>query len=96
MLISRWDYILTMRREFKLPQFTCHVYRAWLPHKTLNGLLKTVEDQPIHIVHTNALPDNVLSNLRWLIPLCSDMDIADGNNYEISGIVGPAKERSTT
>lgn len=36
---------------------------------------ETQTDEPLNFVHVTKLPDNVIGNLRWLIPLCLDRDI---------------------
>lgn len=37
-------------------------------HNPLRGELKTMEDQPVQWFNLNSLPENMISNLRWLIP----------------------------
>jgi 8-oxo-dGTP diphosphatase len=37
---------------------------------------RTVEDQEVFLADVNALPNNVIDNLRWLVPLALDADVA--------------------
>jgi len=37
---------------------------------------RTLEDQEIFLADVNALPPNVIDNLRWLVPLALDADVA--------------------
>ena len=37
---------------------------------------RTLEDQEVFLADVNALPHNVIDNLRWLIPLALDVDVA--------------------
>ena len=37
---------------------------------------RTLEDQEIFLADVNALPHNVIDNLRWLVPLALDADVA--------------------
>jgi len=37
---------------------------------------RTLEDQEVFLADVNALPDNVIDNLRWLVPLALDADVA--------------------
>ena len=37
---------------------------------------RTLEDQEIFLVDVGALPANVIENLRWLVPLALDRDVA--------------------
>jgi len=90
LLTNQWTRYAIMRREDRLPRFTCHVFAAFLPRRTLLGTVATGEaDQPIHIVNPNGLLPNVLSNLRWLIPLAMDREPADGQPYDTTTRVGP-------
>jgi hypothetical protein len=38
--------------------------------------VRTVEDQEIFLADSGALPGNVIDNLRWLVPLARDRDVA--------------------
>jgi 8-oxo-dGTP diphosphatase len=37
---------------------------------------RTIEDQEAFLADVNALPANVIDNLRWLVPLALDADVA--------------------
>jgi 8-oxo-dGTP diphosphatase len=37
---------------------------------------RTLEDQEVFLADVNALPANVIENLRWLVPLALDADVA--------------------
>lgn len=36
---------------------------------------RTLEDQEVFLADVNALPSNVIDNLRWLVPLALDADV---------------------
>lgn len=36
---------------------------------------KTMEDEPIHLFPVNQLPENLIYDLRWLIPLLNDSSV---------------------
>lgn len=37
---------------------------------------RTMEDQEVFLADVRALPENVIDNLRWLVPLALDVDVA--------------------
>ena len=37
---------------------------------------RTLEDQEVFLAEVRALPENVIDNLRWLVPLALDADVA--------------------
>ncbi|MEP7066081.1 MAG: NUDIX domain-containing protein [Gemmatimonadota bacterium] len=37
---------------------------------------RTLEDQEVYLADVSALPENVIDNLRWLVPLALDRDVA--------------------
>lgn len=39
-------------------------------------LARTAEDQEVFLARVDALPTNVIDNLRWIIPLALDRDVA--------------------
>jgi 8-oxo-dGTP diphosphatase len=54
----------------------------------------TAEDQVVFLAPTDALPPNIIDNLRWLIPLALDRDVAApvrvrSANPEGSGLTEP-------
>lgn len=58
------------------PDWTVHFFSA-TSHVDHLFSLRGQEDEPIRVVQTAAghLPEEVLPNLRWLIPLCMDGDV---------------------
>ncbi len=36
---------------------------------------RTTEDQEVFLANVAALPENVIDNLRWLVPLALDRDV---------------------
>lgn len=55
------------------PQYRMHALRAVdvAAHDA-----RTAEDQPVFLADAHALPPNVVDNLRWLVPLALDPDVA--------------------
>ena len=54
----------------------------------------TAEDQEVFLADTDALPPNLIDNLRWLIPLALDRDVqvpvrVESANPEGSGLTEP-------
>ena len=54
-------------------QYVMHVMSAVSEQA---GDARTLEDQEVFLADANALPDNVIDNLRWLVPLALDRDVA--------------------
>lgn len=54
-------------------EYRMHVLRAVSKHA--RGA-RTMEDQEVFLADVDALPANVIDNLRWLVPLALDADIA--------------------
>ncbi|MBD2810196.1 NUDIX domain-containing protein [Xenorhabdus sp. Vera] len=49
---------------------------------------KSIEKEIVSIYETNALPDNVIYNLRWLIPMAIDEHLRFDNSIEITEMRG--------
>lgn len=67
--VTDWEEFLTWEdAEYRL-----HALRAF--HDAASGA-RTAEDQEVELVRIDALPPNVIDNLRWLVPLALDRDVA--------------------
>jgi 8-oxo-dGTP diphosphatase len=55
------------------PHYRMHAVRAFTD--AADGV-RTVEDQEVFLAPVTALPPGVIPNLRWLIPLALDTDVA--------------------
>ena len=67
--VAAWDTVLVWRD----PQYTMHVLRAF---DDAARSACTAEDQRVFRAPVHALPANVIDNLRWLVPLALDRDVA--------------------
>ncbi|HSC33576.1 MAG TPA: NUDIX domain-containing protein [Gemmatimonadaceae bacterium] len=67
--VAAWDTVLVWRDV----QYTMHVLRAF---DDAAGSAHTAEDQRVFRAPVHALPANVIDNLRWLVPLALDRDVA--------------------
>ncbi|HEV7705001.1 MAG TPA: NUDIX domain-containing protein [Gemmatimonadaceae bacterium] len=54
-------------------EYRMHVMRAMSARASE---ARTIEDQEVFLASVNALPANVIDNLRWLVPLALDRDVA--------------------
>ncbi len=65
--VLSWSRVLLLRgRDWRV-----HFFRAFgVPDAT-----ETTTDERVGVFRTAQLPDNVLPNLRWLIPMCLDDDL---------------------
>lgn len=54
-------------------EYRMHVMRAV---SELAGAARTMEDQEVFLADVESLPANVIDNLRWLVPLALDADVA--------------------
>jgi 8-oxo-dGTP diphosphatase len=67
--IERWEVFLTWDDpEYRLRAVRAFDLRARAAH--------TAEDQEVFLAAVDALPVNVIGNLRWMIPLALDRDVA--------------------
>jgi 8-oxo-dGTP diphosphatase len=89
-----WRCFAVMGRDDRNPRFRCHCFVAVADEPHLRNLgLYTAEDQPIVVCFTNAIPDHALSNIKWLVPMAADEDVADGCPYTTIATVGISRER---
>jgi 8-oxo-dGTP diphosphatase len=55
------------------PMYRLHVVRAF--HDSAKAV-RTMEDQEVFLAQSAQLPAHVIDNLRWLVPLALDRDVA--------------------
>jgi 8-oxo-dGTP diphosphatase len=67
--VSEWREVLVWEDA----EYRMHVMRGVSDHACA---ARTLEDQEVFLADVNALPDNVIDNLRWLVPLALDADVA--------------------
>ena len=67
--VEEWDELLVWHD----PAYRMHVFRAFDP-AALDA--RTAEDQRVFLCDPSALPAEAIGNLRWLIPLALDRDVA--------------------
>ena len=67
--VAAWDEVL----EWRDPMYVMTVVRAF-DAAALNA--RTAEDQRVFLSGVDPLPPNVIDNLRWLVPLALDSDVA--------------------
>jgi len=88
--VAEWAEVLVWEdREYRM-----HVMRAMSERASM---VRTMEDQEVFLADVAALPDGVIGNVRWLVPLALDTDVAfpivvRSANPEGSGLT----ERSAT
>ncbi len=67
--VAAWEEFLV----WEDPVYRMHAVRAF--HAAAREA-RTCEDQEVFLAHAAALPPNVIDNLRWLVPLALDRDVA--------------------
>lgn len=67
--VAGWEEFLVWND----PQYRLHALRAFDPAARA---AHTAEDQAVFLADPRALPPNVIDNLRWLVPLALDGDVA--------------------
>lgn len=69
--LDRWFHVarLTASNKFDVIVFKTEL----MPQEA--KLIKTVTDEEIVWASINPLPDDVILNLRWLIPLCGEVNL---------------------
>jgi 8-oxo-dGTP diphosphatase len=67
--VAEWTDVLVWEDA----EYRMHVMRAMSEHA---GEARTMEDQEVFLADVNVLPANVIDNLRWLVPLALDRDVA--------------------
>jgi len=56
----------------KVVRPNCYDVDVYFAHSDLAFTAKTIEQEQVHIIKLIDLPNNVIPNLRWLIPLALD------------------------
>jgi 8-oxo-dGTP diphosphatase len=67
--VDEWREVLVWEDA----EYTMHVMRA-VSDRAREA--RTMEDQEVFLADVNALPANIIDNLRWLVPLALDTDVA--------------------
>jgi 8-oxo-dGTP diphosphatase len=67
--IDRWEQFLVWND----PVYRMRAVRAF---DDVARRARTAEDQEVFLAYVGALPLNVIDNLRWIIPLALDRDVA--------------------
>jgi len=67
--VAEWTEVLVWEDA----EYRMHVMRA-LSSRASEA--RTLEDQEVFLADVDALPANVIDNLRWLVPLALDRDVA--------------------
>ena len=67
--VASWDELLVWHD----PAYRMHVFRAF---DAAALAARTCEDQRVVLAPARALPGTVIDNLRWLVPLALDRDVA--------------------
>ena len=67
--VEEWSEVLVWEDA----EYRMHVMRAMSSRATE---ARTLEDQEVFLASVDALPENVIDNLRWLVPLALDRDVS--------------------
>ena len=67
--VASWESFLV----WDDPVYRMHALRAF---DASAERARTAEDQAVFLADASALPPNVIDNLRWLVPLALDRDVA--------------------
>lgn len=67
--VEEWEEFLVWRD----PEYRLRAVRAF---DDVARQARTAEDQEVFLANVGALPFNVIDNLRWMIPLALDRDVA--------------------
>lgn len=67
--VAGWEEVLVWRD----PEYVMYVARAFDPAA---AAARTAEDQRVFLADVDRLPERVIDNLRWIIPLALDRDVA--------------------
>lgn len=67
--VTGWEEFLVWHD----PEYRLRAVRAF---DDAARLARTAEDQEVFLARVDALPPNVIDNLRWIIPLALDRDVA--------------------
>ena len=68
--VAAWEEFLV----WDDPVYRMHAVRAFDDDAAARA--RTAEDQAVFLADAAALPPNVIDNLRWLVPLALDQDVA--------------------
>lgn len=66
--VAEWDEVLV----WDDPVYRMHVLKA---EHALAASARTAEDQEVFLAEAGSLPENVIDNLRWLVPLSLDREV---------------------
>jgi 8-oxo-dGTP diphosphatase len=88
--VAEWEEVL----QWEDPVYRMHVLRGV---DELAERARTAEDQEVFLAEVRALPEEVIENLRWLIPLALDRDVrfplsVRSANPQGSGLTEPPPE----
>lgn len=67
--VAGWEEFLV----WEDPHYRMHAVRAFDPAA---AAVRTAEDQEVFLAEVDALPAALIDNLRWLVPLALDRDVA--------------------
>lgn len=67
--VAAWEEFLV----WSDPEYRMHAVRAF-DDRALEA--RSCEDQPVFLADASGLPPNAIGNLRWLVPLALDRDVA--------------------
>ena len=70
--VDSWEHYATLAGDWGVVWF----YRAYVDHATLASL-RPQTDEALVVTAVRSLPESVIPNLRWLIPLAMHADVAD-------------------
>jgi 8-oxo-dGTP diphosphatase len=92
--VADWEELLV----WEDPQYRMHAVRAF-DDAALDAY--TAEDQEVFLADAHALPPELIDNLRWLVPLALDRDVAvpvrvGSRDPAGSGLTEPVPPDSTT
>ena len=97
--VAEWEEFLV----WEDPVYRMHAVRAF-DARAVEA--RTAEDQEVFLAEVAALPPNIIDNLRWLVPLALDRDVAvplrvrsaspegSGLTEPVPTMVPPVEERS--
>lgn len=75
--LEDWQFQFCLRRE---GVYEVYFYAAWST-LALEEVM-SVEDEPIHILDPLNLPNNVIFNIRWIIPMVLDQTVLKPEFFE--------------
>ena len=83
LFIDTWQWVgsMTGKRDWHVA-----VFRALLPQAQFDTA-RQCEDQEVVVAEVATLPPDVLPNLRYLIPMCLDVN-TEGIQYSVNAQIG--------